>query len=197
MDSEFSSLLLHTEVRWLSSGKALKRLIVLKDEVMQSLSESNSDLVKYFQDKNSLCKLDYLSDIFKKLNNLNLSLQGENSNVFTLIFKTEAFMKKISIWLQKVANSSNEMFTCMEDFSQENELGFDAMKPLVINHLTSLKTHFEKYFMPESDVSQFHWAQNPFYVGIEKVSYLALKAQDEFSELSSDFNLKVNFLKKV
>ena len=50
MDSEFSSLLLHTEVRWLSRGKVLKRLIVLKDEVIQFLSESNSDLLKYFQD---------------------------------------------------------------------------------------------------------------------------------------------------
>ena len=73
-------------------------------------------------------------------------------------------MKKISIWLQKVANSSYEMFTYMKDFIEENELGFDAMKPLVINYLTSLKTHFEKYFMPELEASQFHWVQNPFDV---------------------------------
>ena len=84
----------------------------------------------------------------------------------------------------------------MEDFIKENELGFDAMKPLVINHLTSLKTHFEKYFMSELDAGQFHWVQNPFDAGIEKVSHLALKAQEGFSELSSDFNLKVNFSKK-
>ena len=74
-------------------------------------------------------------------------MQGENSNVFTLISKIEAFMKKISIWLQKVANFLYEMFACMEDFIQENELGFDAMKSLVINHLSSLKTHFQKYVM--------------------------------------------------
>ena len=78
-------------------------------------------------------------------------------------------MKKISIWIQKVANSSHEMFACVEDFVQENELGFDPMKLLVINHLTSLKTHFEKYFMPELDASQFHWVQNRLDVGIEKV----------------------------
>ena len=94
MDSEFSSLLLHTKVRGLSRGKALKRLIVLKDELLQFLSESNSDLVEYFQDKNWLCKLCYLSDISEKFNDLNLSLQRKNSNVFTLIFKIEAFLKK-------------------------------------------------------------------------------------------------------
>ena len=54
----------------------------LKDEVLQFLLESNSDLVKYFQDKNWLCKFCYLSDIFEKRIDLNLSLQGENSNVF-------------------------------------------------------------------------------------------------------------------
>ena len=69
------------------------------------------------------------------------------------------------------------MFTCIGDFIQENELGFDEIKPLVINHLTSLKTDFEKYFMQELDASQFHWDQKPFDVGIEKVSHLALKAQ--------------------
>ena len=97
MDLKFSSLLLHTEARWLSRDKAIKRLIVLKDKVLQFLSESNCDLVKYFQDKNWLCKLCYLSDIFEKFKDPNLSLQEENSNVFTLIFKIEAFMKKMSI----------------------------------------------------------------------------------------------------
>ena len=68
---------------------------MLKNEVLHFLSESNTDLVKYFQDKNGLCKFCHLSGVFEKLNNLNLSLQGENSNIFTLIFKIEAFMKKI------------------------------------------------------------------------------------------------------
>ena len=88
------------------------------------------------------------------------------------------------------------MFKLMEDFIQENELGSDAMKPLVINHLTSLKIYFEKYFMPELDASLLHWVQNPFDVGIEKVSYLALKTQKDFSKLSSNFNFKINFSKK-
>ena len=55
------------------------------------------------------------------------------------------------------------------------------MKPMVINHLTRLKTDFEKYFIPG-----FHWVQNPFDVGIEKVSHLTLKAEVEFSEIFSD-----------
>ena len=55
---------------------------MLKDKVLQFLSQSNSDLIKYFQDKNWLYKLCYLSDIFEKLNNLNLSLQGGKLKCF-------------------------------------------------------------------------------------------------------------------
>ena len=46
---------------------------MLKYELMQFLSERNSDLVKYFQDKTWLFKLCYLSDIFEKFKDLNLS----------------------------------------------------------------------------------------------------------------------------
>jgi hypothetical protein len=196
MGSEFNSLLLHTEVRWLSRGWALRRLVVLKNEVMLFLSERNSDLVKYFQDENWLCKLCYLSDIFEKLNELNLSLQGENTNVFTLISKIQAFMKKINIWLRKVTNNSYEMFSCMEDFITDNELSFDVIKQIIIDHLASLETHFEKYFVPELDVSRLDWIQNPFGVEIEKVSHLSLEAQEEFAELSCDSTLKIDFSKK-
>ena len=85
----------------------------------------------------------------------------------------------------------------MENFIQEIELGSNAMKPLVINPLTSFKTRFKKYFMSELDASQFRWVLNRFDVGIGEVNHLTLKAQEEFSELSSDFNLKVNFSKKA
>ena len=165
-------------------------------ELLQFLSESNSDLEKHFQDKNWLCKLCFLSDIFEKLNNLNFIFARRKLECFHIDIQNRSIHEKISIWLQKVVNSSYEMFMCMEDFIQENELGFDAMKPLVINHLTTLKTHFEKYFMSELDASQFHWVQNPFDTEIKQASHLALKSQEEFSELSSDFNLKVNFSKK-
>ena len=41
-----------------------------------------------------MCKLCFLPNICKKLNDLNLTLTGENLNVFTLISKIKAFMKK-------------------------------------------------------------------------------------------------------
>ena len=39
MDSDYTSLLLHAEVRWLSRGRSLKRLFTLKDEVLIFLTD--------------------------------------------------------------------------------------------------------------------------------------------------------------
>lgn len=78
MDSEYSKLLLHTEIRWLSKGRCLTRLLLLKIEVALFLQEKKSKHAEFFQNKEWLVKLSYLSDIFLKLNELNLSLQGKH-----------------------------------------------------------------------------------------------------------------------
>ena len=47
-------------------------------------------------------KLAYLADIFSRLNDLNSSLQGNHSNIFTLHDKTDAFKKKLVFWNRNV-----------------------------------------------------------------------------------------------
>ena len=49
MKSEFKTLLLHCEVRWLSKAKALKRLLLLRNEVVIFQTEKNSDLAHHFR----------------------------------------------------------------------------------------------------------------------------------------------------
>ena len=97
MESEFKTLLLHCEVRWLSKAKALKRLLMLKNEIVIFSMEKNLDLVHHLRNKSWLLKLCYLSDLLEKLN-VNLSLLGENTNSFTLKSRIdEAFIKKLNI----------------------------------------------------------------------------------------------------
>jgi hypothetical protein len=52
----------------------------------------------------------FLPDILEKLNELNTSLQGVNANILLLHNKITVFVKKISIWKQKVANRNTDMF---------------------------------------------------------------------------------------
>jgi hypothetical protein len=43
--------------------------------------EKNATLADLFQNRNWLCNLSYITDIFEKLNELNASLQGKNSSI--------------------------------------------------------------------------------------------------------------------
>ena len=74
----YTTLLLHEEVRVLSRDQSLKRLLLLKDEIEIFLTERKCEFAAFFQNDLWLSKLCYLSDIFAKLNDLNLSFQVKN-----------------------------------------------------------------------------------------------------------------------
>jgi len=70
MEAKYESLLLHTEVRWLSKGKFLSRVLELKDEMKIFFEQDkNYDFVHLLKDKIWCTKLAYLSDIFVIFNN--------------------------------------------------------------------------------------------------------------------------------
>jgi DNA-binding Xre family transcriptional regulator len=81
LDSEYETLLFHTEVLWLSKGNMLARLFSLKEEVVMFLIEKKNDnLLKCICDHKFEIYLAYLVDIFEHLNKLNLQLKGSGNN---------------------------------------------------------------------------------------------------------------------
>jgi hypothetical protein len=67
----------------LSHGTVLKRLFELKHEVYLFL-KSMTPLSSHFEDEAWLCRFAYLTDIFSKLNDLSLNVQGNGNNMFSL-----------------------------------------------------------------------------------------------------------------
>ena len=137
--SHYTDLLLHAEVRWISKGQSLRRLLLLKDKIEIILIEQKNDLAAFFQNDQWLSKLCYLSDIFEKLNDLNLSLQGRNCNVFTSNDKIESFIKKINIRKNMVEKDSFEMFCSINDLLIEKNDCKTFITKIIIGHLTALE----------------------------------------------------------
>ena len=94
--------LYYTEVRWLSRGHATRRLFKLRDKLLQFLRKKNDDFQADLESKEFLATLAYLSDIFEALNNFNMSFQGPNGILSEYILKLEAFLCKLTLWMENL-----------------------------------------------------------------------------------------------
>ena len=183
MDSKHEVLLLHTEVRWLSKGKVLQRFFELNTEVREFLSQQGkTELSDFFGDVNNLAKTAYLVDFFTILNSLNLSLQGENSNILDFVEKLTAFQMKLDLWLARIKKRNFYMFPTLNAFVEENETDVsfnNCFQSLLIQHLETLKEEFCRYFPEEPQLSQA-LLRKPFAAKVENVPE---RYQEEFIDL--------------
>ena len=92
-DEQFQRLLLHTEVRWQSEGNCLRRLHDLYDTIAEFFKENDDNLIIEFNNRH--VNLAYLSDIFDKLNEVNLKLQGNESNLIKEKSVIMGFIRKV------------------------------------------------------------------------------------------------------
>lgn len=113
---------------------------------------------------NWLLKLPYLSEIFEKLNNWNLSMQGSVSNVFLVEKKTNAMIKKLNLWEKEIQKYNCEPFERLNIFLQDNKKNLSNFIKLKLtqmgHHLNALKIRIREYFSPLE--KHYDWIRDPF-----------------------------------
>ena len=62
-------------------------------------------------------KLAYLSDMFLKLNEVNLQMQGKNTHLPHLADKITSFIRKLEMWQQRVKDGNIDSFENLRNHS--------------------------------------------------------------------------------
>jgi len=97
LDTEYSDLPYHTDVRWLSQRKVLQRCFELREEIRLFMESKGKDITE-LQDEPFLCEMAFLCDITSHLNVINLQLQGRGGVISDMYSTVKAFRNKSSLW---------------------------------------------------------------------------------------------------
>lgn len=153
-----SHISLHTDIRWLSRGKALGQFFDLLEEIRTFLT-SKGQTFEQLNNINWLLDLAFLTDICQKLNILNLELQGKDKHLAEMISSIKAFKAKLQFWINNFSKKSLLHFPRMNKVIGEKN--FD--QKIYISHLEKLLHQFDirfKQFTSVEPVATFF--VNPF-----------------------------------
>ena len=133
----------------------------LRNEVFSFLTEKKSPLAHYYTNTKFTAKLAYLCDIFSLLNQLNISLQGRNSNIFFVADKVQAFKRKLALWTKRAQEERMDIFPLLSDILETSPQV--KIRHSVSQHLSQLADQFDEYF-PE-DPREGHVGCGPIFSG--------------------------------
>ena len=152
MGAEYSGLLYHSNIRWLSRGKVLQRIASLHNEVGAFLKAQKHELSEQFTDNEWIAKLLFLADFFSHLNQLNTSMQGKDKILLDVSEDIITFKAKMELWMHRMEQGNIAAFPALNAFVEE-EFNLHSIREIFLDHLSSFLSELDRY-IPSNDYSK-------------------------------------------
>ncbi|KAJ8349042.1 hypothetical protein SKAU_G00276310 [Synaphobranchus kaupii] len=184
-DEAHQTLLLHTEVRWLSRGRVLVRFVELQEKIEEFLQTHNPALSEKVTESFWI-KTAYLADIFSLYNETNKRLQGAESNIMQCKEALDAFVRKLEYRVGKMERGELQQFPLLLKQCRNNpETVPGSVRREFTRHMNALQKEIKSRFADTDDyVSKELWVLDPFIVKVEDVEYL--DCEDELTDIQAD-----------
>ncbi|XP_045115955.1 protein ZBED8-like [Portunus trituberculatus] len=147
--------------------------------------QKKCDLLEILKSEHFELRLAYLVDIFEIFNQLNLRLQGKDSNLLSHCDSIHAFLAKLELYKKRVSVGKFMMFPSLNEVLADGQLSSTLSKE-IMDHLSQLDDEFRRYF-PDLSPQHAGLAKNPFLCQVDDVLE---DAQEEFIELLHDSTAK-------
>lgn len=191
LEAEYTDVIYHSEVRWLSRGNVLKRFYDLRQEIETFMVHKNNE-VPELADSDWITDLAFLVDITAHLNALNCKLQGKDIFISEAFDMIRAFETKLQLWISQLEQGRCEHFQHLNEAKNTAEalnIVFDSSK--FSRKVADIHDSFGKRFSAFREVEdQLQLFSNPFAINPETVPNFL---QMELIDLQCNTALKTKF----
>ncbi|KRY06215.1 SCAN domain-containing protein 3, partial [Trichinella patagoniensis] len=191
-DETFNQLLFHTEVRWLSRGDCLQRLVDLYHSTVEFLADVDQTLCEELKK----CKnhLFYLADLYSKFNEIQKRLQGKDVTIIQARTLLIGFQAKIGLFKSFLARRDFKYFSNLQKLEEGADVS-DRDLEIYINHLEKLEEDFKIRFEDLESMTVPDWIIAPFDIETGNAN-IEFSLQEEHVEISADLEAKLLFKHK-
>ena len=182
-DEAHQTLLMHTDVRWLSRAECwyvLWNWVKKVGEFLKTHSPALSEKVT----ESFWIKTAYLADIFSLYNETNKRLQGAESNIMQCKEALDAFVCKLEYRVGKMEKGELQQFPLLLKQCRN----YPETIPVAVRRVYQTHERIAKGFARFADtadyVSKELWVLDPFIAKVEDVQYL--DCEDELTDIQAN-----------